>query len=134
MSTRISWMLLITLAAAAAMFAWLSHSPTQKPPMAAKTQAAPVVLPPNAQAITAGGAEPRHYRPPPVTAAVRRKVDDFIRRYKDTPPAELRKNEEVREMMAGCMEGLNTPEFQRKFEERIAAIKAAKGGAWHAEH
>ncbi len=127
MSPRISWMLLFTLAAAAAMFAWLSHSPTQKPPLAAKTQPAPVVLPSKAEAITAGVEEPRHYRPPPVTAAVRRKVDDFIRRYKDTPPAELRKNEEVRAMMEGFMEGLNTPEFQRKFEERIAAIKAAKG-------
>ena len=127
MNTRVLSLLLFTLVSLAAMLFWfIQRAPVPKPPSVAKPPL-PVMAPPKENASIAEAVEPRHYRPPPVSAAVRRKVDDFIRRYKDVPPAELRKNEEVREMMAGFMEGLNTPEFQRKFDERIAAIKSAKG-------
>jgi hypothetical protein len=63
-----------------------------------------------------------------VTAAVRSKVDDFIRRYKDTSPEELARGEEFKGMMERFTQSLDTPEFQRRMEERIEAIKAAKGG------
>ncbi len=58
---------------------------------------------------------------------MRRKVDDFIRRYKDMPPAEMARQEKFSALLERFSEQMDTPEFQRKMEERIEAIKAARG-------
>jgi hypothetical protein len=118
-------LLLFTLVLVAAMYIWFNHrAPVPRTPSVVQRTPAPVISPPKVETAE----EPRHYWPKPVTAAVRRQVDDFIRRYKDTPPEELAQKEEFMGMMERFTQRMNTPEFERKVEERIEAIKAAKGG------
>lgn len=58
---------------------------------------------------------------------MRRKVDDFIRRYKDASPEELNKSGELAPFMERFEQVMDTPEFQSEMEKRIDAIKAARG-------
>ena len=130
MSTRVSILLLFTLGAASAMYVWFGHrAPVPKPLPGAKVQPAPspVISAPKEGASNAEAPEPRHYRPKPVTAAVRRKVDDFIRRYKDASPEDLNKSGELAPFMKRFEQVMDTPEFQSEMEKRIAAITAARG-------
>lgn len=71
--------------------------------------------------------EARHYRPRQVSEAVRRKVDDFIRRYKDASPEELNKSRELAPLMKRFELLMDTPEFQSEMEKRTEAIEAARG-------
>ncbi len=130
MSTRVLLLLLFTLVSLAAMYVWFGHrAPVQQPPSVAKAQPAPppVISPAKEDASSAEAAEPRHYRPKPVTAAVRREVDDFIRRYKDASPEELMKSGELAPLMKRFEQVMDTPGFQSEMEKRIAAITAARG-------
>ena len=130
MSTRVLILLLFTLGAAAAMYVWFGHrTPVPKTPSEAMAQPAParVISPIKEDASSAETSEPRHYRPKPVTAAVRRKVDDFIRRYKDVSPEELNKSGELAPFMERFEQLMETPEFQSEMEKRMDAIKAARG-------
>ena len=128
MSVRVLVRLLFTLVPVAAMCVWFNHrAPVPKPPSIAKAQSAPapMIAPPQ----DAGNStdEPRHYRPRQVSEAARRKVDDFIRRYRDTPPEEAAKSEEMTSMMQRFTRMLDVPEFQNEMEKRMEAIKAARG-------
>jgi hypothetical protein len=125
MSIRTTLLFTITLAAALLLVLFINRAPTLMPPLGAK--APPVISPPVAIASAASSNEPRHYCPRQVTADVRLKVDDFIRRYKDMSPEELAKQEEFSAMTERFIQQMETPEFQLKIEERIQAIKAAKG-------
>ncbi len=71
--------------------------------------------------------QPKHYRPRQVSEAVRRKVDAFIRRYKDAPPEEMMKSEEVTSMTQRFEHMMDTPGFQSEMLKRMDAIKAARG-------
>lgn len=108
---------------------WLNQQPSRHKPVPerASPAPAPVVKPPAAPVDAGPADEPKHYRPKRASAAVERKVDDFIRRFKDLPAGELQRNEEFSGMLGDFMQLMNTPEFQRKMEERVAAIQAAKG-------
>lgn len=108
---------------------WFNQQPSGHKPVLeqARPNLAPFVKPSASTMDASSAEEPKHYRPPAVTAAVRRKVEDFIRRFKDMPPEELAKREEFMGMMKRFMQTLDTPEFERKMDERVAAIKAAKG-------
>ena len=130
MSARVLAWLLFTLVPVAAMYVWFNHhAPVQKPPTVVKTTPAPamVVVPPRENPSGAEADEPRHYRPRQVSEAVRRKVDDFIRRYKDASPEELNKSGELAPFMERFEQVMDTPEFQSEMEKRIDAIKAARG-------
>ena len=108
---------------------WFNQQPSRHKPLPEKARPipVPVVQPPAATVEDSASDEPKHYRPPAVTAAVRRKVDDFIRRYKDMTPEELSKNEEFSGMLEGFVQLMSSPEFEHKMEERVEAIQAAKG-------
>ncbi|MDB6004630.1 MAG: hypothetical protein JWR15_1617 [Prosthecobacter sp.] len=130
MNTRVLLLLLFMLVPAAAMCVWFGHrAPVPKPLTVAKTTpaTAPVISPTKENASIAAAAEPRHYRPKPVTAEVRRMVDGFIRRYKDASPEVLMKSQEMASMTERFEHMMDTPEFQSEMEKRMAAIKAAKG-------
>ncbi len=58
---------------------------------------------------------------------MRRKVDDFIRRYKDASPEKLQKSGELAPFMERMTQMLEVPEFQSEMEKRIDAIKVARG-------
>ncbi|WP_461525350.1 hypothetical protein [Prosthecobacter sp.] len=62
-----------------------------------------------------------------MSAAVRRKVDDFIRRYKDASPEELMKSAEMVSLTKQFEERMEAPEFLSELEKRISAITAARG-------
>ena len=130
MSARVLLLLLFTLVPVAAMYVWFGHrAPLAKPRSVVKTTPAPalVVVPPRENPSGAEADEPRHYRPRQVSEAVRRKVDDFIRRYKDTSPEKLQKSGELAPFMERFEQVMDTPEFQSEMEKRIDAIKAARG-------
>ncbi len=128
MNTRVLLLLLFILGAGTGMYFWFGRrAPVPKPPSVTKTQPAPapVIAPP--QEAGSSAAEPRHYRPKPVTADVRRKVDDFIRRYKDVSPEELNKSGELASFMERLERMTNSPEFLSEMGKRIEAIEAARG-------
>ncbi len=130
MSARVLLLLLFTLGSCAAMYVWFGHrAPVPKPASVAKALPAPppVILPTKEDLSKAEASEPRHYRPRQVSEAVRRKVDDFIRRYKDASPEELNKSGELAPFMKRFEQVMDTPEFQSEMEKRIAAITAARG-------
>ncbi|WP_395751964.1 hypothetical protein [Prosthecobacter sp.] len=115
---------------------WLNWHPTRTTPdtPSKKPTPAQVAAPAPAAAVAAVSSEdkavPKHYRPKPVSEAVRRKVDDIIRRYKDVAPEEAVKSQEMADMMKRFGQMMERPEFQSEMEKRMEAIKAAKG----AEH
>ncbi len=125
---------LVLLLASGVFFAlvWLNWRPAgPKPPVVAEK---PVPVKPAAP--TAASEEtvpkeeepqPKHYRPRQVSEAVRRKVDDFIRRYKDASPEELNKSGELAPLMKRFEQLMETPEFQSEMAKRIEAIEAARG-------
>jgi hypothetical protein len=128
MNTRVLLLLLFTLISGAGMYFWFGHhAPVPKPPSVAKAQPTPVPVIAPPQEAGSSTVEPRHYRPKSVTAAVSRKVDDFIRRYKDAAPEELMKSGEMAPFMERFEHMMDTPEFQSEMEKRLDAIKAARG-------
>ena len=125
---------LILLLASGLFFAlvWLNWQPTRAKPAAAVTEKpVPVKSAPPAETVetvpTEEEPQPRHYRPRQVSDAVRRKVDDFIRRYKDASTAELSKSRELAPFMERFEQVMNAPEFLSKMGKRIDAITAARG-------
>lgn len=125
---------LVLLLASGVFFAlvWLNWQPARpKAPMGAeKPVVAKPAVPPAVSTETVPKEEepkPKHYRPRQVSEAVRRKVDDFIRRYKDVPPEELNKSGELATLMKRFEQLMDTPEFQNELEKRMEAIKAARG-------
>lgn len=107
---------------------WLNRQPTRVKPAAMADQAAPSKAVASAEPVDAVlSDEPKHYRPRQVSETVRRKVDAFIRRYKDAPPQEMTKSEEMTSMMERFTQMLDVPEFQSEMEKRMEAIKAARG-------
>ncbi len=130
MNTRFSLLLLFTLIAGGGMCVWfVRQTAVPKLPTVAKAKPAPApaISTPKENAGEALAEERRHYRPKPVTAAVRRKVDDFIRRYKEASPEELMQSEEMASMTERFAKKMEEPEFLSEMEKRMAAIKAAKG-------
>jgi hypothetical protein len=130
MSARILLLLLFTLMMMGAMYSWFNHrDPVPKPQAVEKTTKGPVpVIPPSKDSASlAAATEPRHYRPRQVSEAVRRKVDDFIRRYKDASPEELTKSGELTQFMERMERMTNSPEFLSEMEKRMDAIKAVRG-------
>lgn len=73
------------------------------------------------------GPQPKHYRPRQVSEAVRHKVDDFIRRYKDASPEELMKSVEMTTMTERFDRRMEEPAFLSELEKRMNAIKTARG-------
>lgn len=124
---------LLLLLAAGLFFAlvWLNRQPTRSKPLGAAKRTVPVQATPPAASVPKVPlekvAQPRHYRPRQVSEAVRRKVDNFIRRYKDAPPDEMMKSEEVTSMTERFEHMMDTPEFQSEMLKRMDAIKAARG-------
>lgn len=125
---------LVLLLASGMFFAlvWLNWQPARPKPSVVAEKPAPVkpAAPPEASTETVSKEEepqPKHYRPRQVSEAVRRKVDDFIRRYKDASPEELNKSMELAPLMKRFEQVMNTPEFLNEMEKRIEAIKAARG-------
>ena len=125
---------LVLLLASGVFFAlvWLNWQPAgHKPPVVSeKPVAVKPAAPPAASAETVPKEEepqPKHYRPRQVSEAVRRKVDDFIRRYKDVPPEELNKGGELAPFMKRFEQLMDTPEFQSEMAKRMEAIEAARG-------
>lgn len=109
---------------------WLNWQPGRaKPAATAENKTAPAATAPAASVNTALSDElqPKHYRPRQVSEAVRRKVDAFVRRYKDASPEEMNKSEEMTSMMGRFAQMLDVPEFQSEMEKRMEAIKAARG-------
>lgn len=113
---------------------WLNWQPTKAKPAAAaaekqvsvKTAPLPVGL--ETLPLEEEG-QPKHYRPKPVSEAVRRKVDDFIRRHKDATPEQLMKSEEMVSISERFGRMMDTPEFQTEVEKRMEAIVATRGKA-----
>lgn len=124
---------LVLLLASGVFFAlvWLNWQPARpkaivmaEKPVPAKPAAPPAA---SAEAVPKEEPKPKHYRPRQVSEAVRRKVDDFIRRYKDASPEELNKSGELAPLMKRFEQVMNTPEFLSEMGKRIEAIKAARG-------
>lgn len=124
---------LVLLLASGVFFAlvWLNWQPARpKAPVVAEK---PVPAKPDApsvaseETVSKEEAKPKHYRPRQVSEAVRRKVDDFIRRYKDVPPEELNKSGELAPFMKRFEQLMNSPEFESEMAKRIEAIEAARG-------
>lgn len=119
---------LVLLLASGVFFAlvWLNWQPARpKAPVVAAMPAAPSAA--SAETVPKEEPKPKHYRPRQVPEAVRRKVDDFIRRYKDVPPEELNKSGELATLMKRFEQLMDSPEFQSELEKRMEAIKAARG-------
>ena len=112
---------------------WLNWQPSLKTPDAPSKKLVPAqaVTPTPAAAVAAVSSEekpqPKHYRPKQVSEAVRRKVDDIIRRYKDVAPEEALKSQEMADMMKRFEQMMEKTEFQSEMEKRMEAIKAARG-------
>lgn len=109
---------------------WFNRQPGRPRPAAvAEKPAASKTAAPAVSVDTTLSEEPqsKHYRPRQVSEAVRRKVDAFIRRYKDAAPEEMIKSEEMTSMMERFTQMLDVPEFQREMEKRMDAIKTARG-------
>lgn len=122
---------LVLLLASGVFFAlvWLNWQPAKPKPsvVAEKTIPVKVAVPPVATASPEEEPPPKHYRPRQVSEAVRRKVDDFIRRYKDASPEELMKSGELAPFMKRFEQLMDTPEFQSEMTKRIEAIEVARG-------
>jgi hypothetical protein len=124
---------LVLLLASGFFFAlvWLNWQPTRPKPSVVADKPVPVkaAAPSLAseETVPKQEAQAKHYRPRQVSEAVRRKVDDFIRRYKDVPPEELNKGGELAPYMKRLEQLMDTPEFQSEMEKRMEAIKAARG-------
>lgn len=126
---------LVLLLVAGVFFAlvWLNWQPTRAKPAAAAVVEKPLPAKSALQAATVDAVPthedqpPKHYRPRQVSEAVRRKVDDFIRRYKGASPEELSKSGELAPFMKRLEGMMNTPEFLGEMEKRMDAIKAARG-------
>ena len=124
---------LVLLLASGVFFAlvWLNWQPARPkaPVVAEKPVPGKAAAPPAASEETVPKEEPqpKHYRPRQVSEAVRRKVDDFIRRYKDVSPEELNKSGELAALMKRFEQLMDTPEFQSEMAKRIEAIEAARG-------
>lgn len=125
---------LVLLLASGVFFALvrLNWQPARPKPSVVAEKPVPVkaAAPPAASAETVPTEEDpqlKHYRPRQVSESVRRKVDDFIRRYKDVPPEELNKSGELAPFMKRFEEITNTPEFLSEMGKRIEAIEAARG-------
>jgi RNA polymerase sigma factor (sigma-70 family) len=98
-------------------------SPARKPGPAAATQ-------PTLKAASHVGG-PTHYRPPPVSAEVRRKVDAIIRRHQHMSTDELTQSPEMREIGKRFYTTLaaleSNPEFVMNAQNEIKTIHAIKG-------
>lgn len=122
---------LVLLLASGVFFAlvWLNWQPARPKPSVVAEKPVPVKAAAPPAATTPPEEEPqaKHYRPRQVSEAVRRKVDDFIRRYKDVAPEEAAKSQEMVLMMKRFEQLMDTPEFQSEMAKRIEAIEAARG-------
>ena len=70
-----------------------------------------------------------HYRPPPVTEAVRLKADAVIRRHKNMSREEMLHDQELQQLMSAFSARieLGSPEMQKKMEEAAEALQETKG-------
>jgi hypothetical protein len=124
--------ILLLLAGVFFALVWLNRQLTLAKPAAAtaakKTPLAQSAAP-VASVNTARSEEPqaRHYRPRQVSEAVRRKVESFIRRYKDVPLNEVTRSEELDSIKQLVTQVLDSPEFQSEMEKRMETIKATRG-------
>lgn len=122
---------LVLLLASGVFFAlvWLNWQPARPKPSVVAEEPVPVkaTAPPAATTPPEQEPQPKHYRPRQVCEAVRRKVDDFIRRYKDVAPEEAAKSQEMVLMMKRFEQLMDTPEFQSEMAKRIEAIEVARG-------
>lgn len=110
---------------------WMNWQPAMKTPASMSQKHASFQAAAPSSAVEAvpseEKAEPRHYRPRQVSQAVRHKVDNFIRRYKDAPPEEAAKSQEMASMTKRFEQMMDSPAFQDELEKRMEAIKAARG-------
>lgn len=111
----------ILLAATAVAVLTVPLALQQWPVKNSRPQMAPAKPPVQVQQAAAG---PRHYRPAPVSAKTRQTVDAILKRHAGMSAAQLKKSKELNQLMDRFIAVLSAPEFQSRFEERIAALPA----------
>lgn len=124
MSTTTKILLAATAAAVLSVPLALQQWPVKNP----RQQMAPAKPPVQVQQAAAGpprpAAGPRHYRPAPVSAKTRQTVDAILKRHAGMSAAQLKKSKELNQLMDRFIAVMSAPDFQSRFEERIAALPA----------
>lgn len=124
MSTTTKILLAATAAAVLTVPVALQQWPVKNP----RQQMAPAKPPVQVQQAAAGpprpAAGPRHYRPAPVSAKTRQTVDAILKRHAGMSAAQLKKSKELNQLMDRFIAVMSAPDFQSRFEERIAALPA----------
>jgi RNA polymerase sigma factor (sigma-70 family) len=83
---------------------------------------------PSAVSAKATSSTPRHYRPPPVTEAVRLKIDAIIRRQQRMSQDERARDSELQQVIVKffATAQLDSPEMKRKVDDAGEALMATK--------
>jgi RNA polymerase sigma factor (sigma-70 family) len=118
--------LLITGAIAAATLPFVLHHPANKSlaTNAPKTvrQATPEIT-----AVPQGANQPKHFRPATMPESVRREADGVAARHRGMTKEQFEQSAEIKQLGQRFFRHLEPPEFQKKVQQAIEALKAVKG-------
>lgn len=124
--TAITKALLITGAIAAATLPFVLHHPANK----SLATNAPKTVRQETSEITAvpqGANQPKHFRPAAMPESVRRKADGVAARHRGMTKEQFEQSAEIKQLGERFGRHLEPPEFQKKVQQAIEALKAVKG-------
>ena len=118
--------LLITGAIAAATLPFVLHHPANK---SLATNAPKTVrqATPEIPAVPQGTDQPKRYRPVTMPDSVRRKADGVAARHRGMTKEQFEQSAEIKQLGERFGRHLEPPEFQKKVQQAIEALKAVKG-------
>ena len=118
--------LLITGAIAAATLPFVLHHPANK---SLATNAPKTVrqATPEIPAVPQGTDQPKRYRPVTMPESVRRKADGVAARHRGMTKEQFEQSAEIKQLGERFGRHLEPPEFQKKVQQAIEALKAVKG-------
>jgi RNA polymerase sigma factor (sigma-70 family) len=118
--------LLITGAIAAATLPFVLHHPANK---SLATNAPKTVRQstPEIPAVPQGTNQPKRYRPITMPESVRRKADGVAARHRGMTKDQFEQSAEIKQLGQRFFRHLEPPEFQKKVQQAIEALKAVKG-------
>ncbi len=118
--------LLITGAIAAATLPFVLHHPANK---SLATNAPKTVRQstPEITAVPQGANQPKHFRPATMPESVRRKADGVAARHRGMTKDQFEQSAEMKQLGQRFFRHLEPPEFQKKVQQAIEALKAVKG-------
>ena len=118
--------LLITGAIAAATLPFVLHHPANKS-LASNAPKTVRQATPEIPAVPQGTDQPKRYRPVTMPESVRRKADGVAARHRGMTKEQFEQSAEIKQLGQRFFRHLEPPEFQKKVQQAIEALKAVKG-------